>query len=163
MPQVVLSLNGVEAVGRSEGRKVWSFEAKRADVSWGNTRTELEQIYNGVIFDDGTPAADLEAGKAIFDSTTNDLIIVNGVKITSREGYVAETDQALWSGTSKMLRCPGEVKITTDESELVGSSLVADMRNREITIENASMTVDIGEPNDLLDHPTGSKEKEQPQ
>jgi hypothetical protein len=54
-PKTILSVKNVEVIGRSDGKKIWSFKARQADVSRGRYRTELSFITDGKLFSDGKP------------------------------------------------------------------------------------------------------------
>lgn len=144
-PRIILSLKNVEVIGRSGGNKIWSFQAKRANVSRGRSRTELIGISDGRLFNDGKRVVTINAGRAVYDSSTGDVEVTNGVKVVSVQGYTAQAAQARWSSYMKELRCPGKVSFTADGNVLVGRDLVADIDNQEVRMEKAKMVVEIGD------------------
>ncbi|MEN6372654.1 MAG: LPS export ABC transporter periplasmic protein LptC [Armatimonadota bacterium] len=146
-PRIILSLKNVEVIGRSGGKKIWSFEAKRANVSRGRFMTELIGIYDGRLFSDGKQVVSLNAGRAVYDSSTGDVEVTGGVRVVSVQGYTAQTEQARWSNYMKELRCPGKVSLATNGSVLVGRDLVANIDNQEIRMDKAKMVVEIGKGN----------------
>lgn len=149
-PRIILSLKNVEVVGRSDGKKAWSFKAKQADVARGRYRTELTSISEGKLFDiDEKHVATVTAGKAVYDSSTENVEATDGVKVVSVQGYTAQAEQARWSSFMKQLFCPGTVKFTANGSELIGQNLVADIDDQEVTIEKAKMVVEISDISEL--------------
>lgn len=157
-PRIILSLKNVEVVGRSDGRKIWSFNAKQAHVSRGRFRTELVAISNGKIFNDGKHVVTITAGKAVYDSSTGNVEVTDGVKVVSVHGYTAQAKQARWSNSMKALRCPGKVRFTADGSVLVGQDLVANIDNQEVEIEKAKMVIEIP---DTIDFDRPGKDNKQ--
>lgn len=144
-PQIVLALEDVEIVGRSDGQKTWSFAADKASVSRGRYRTEFISIRDGKLFDNNKVVASVSAGKAVYDASTGNVEVSKGVKVASIHGYKAEADKALWSAYLSQLRCPGTVKLTSEESSLVGQDLLLDARNRDVTLKKAKLVVSVSE------------------
>jgi hypothetical protein len=148
-PEIVLSLSDVEIVGRSDGEKLWSFKARRADVSRGRINTQFIAIGDGKLYDEGKIVATVTAGRAIYNSSSGNVAVAGGVKVAATQGYRAEAEEALWSAYFKQLRCPGGVIFATDGSELSGQNLVADFKKQEVTLEKAKMTIDIADVKEL--------------
>lgn len=144
-PEILLSLSGVEIVGRSQGERIWSFKTTRADVWRGQVRTALLGIHDGKLYSDGKVVASVSAGSAIYNSATGDVEVTGGVGVASVRGYRAAAQSARWSGYLRRLTCPGRVSFRTDGSELVGQNLVADARSEEVTLDKGRMVVNMSE------------------
>ena len=148
-PEIILSLRGVEMVGRSEGQRLWSFRAERADVARGQIRTTFVAIRDGKLYDEGKVVATVEAGRAVYDSATDNVDVSDGVTVASPRGYRASAQSARWSAYFKRLWCPGKVSFRAGDNELVGSNLIADMRNQEVRLSKAKMVVSIRDVEEL--------------
>lgn len=144
-PQIVLSLDDVQIVGRSDGHKIFSFMSKRADVSRGRYTTLFYAIRDGKLYDNEKPVAFITAGTARYDSISKSVEVTDGVKVSSIQGYLADAEQAMWSSELKLLTCPGKVVFSARGNQLVGENLVADLNNRVATLEKARMEIDISE------------------
>lgn len=144
-PEIILSLQDVDIMGRSDGKKMWSFHADRVEVSRGRYRTEFFSIKDGKLYDDDKVAASVTAGRAIYDSSTGNVEVADGVKIVSIQGYRAEAESATWSGYFRKLRIPGQVKLSSSESMLTGRNLIADIANENMMLDKPKMVISISE------------------
>lgn len=142
-PEIVLGLKDVEVVGRSGGDRIWSFKADRADVARGRARTTLLDIQDGKLYDGDKVLASVKAGKAVYDSLSGNVEVMDGVEVTASKRYSVSTDRAIWVSFFKRLTCPGKVRFRAARSELVGTNLVADVNNREVKLDKARMIVDM--------------------
>jgi len=148
-PEIVLSLRDIEMVGRSGGEKLWSFHADRADVARGQVSTTFYSIRDGSLYDEGKVVASVKAGKATYNSGTDDVEVTGGVEIASPRGYRAEAERARWSSYFKRLWCPGRVIFSAGDSEIIGYDLTADMRNQEVSFVRGKMVVAVSDMQEL--------------
>ncbi|MBI2843850.1 MAG: LPS export ABC transporter periplasmic protein LptC [Armatimonadetes bacterium] len=160
-PETILSLNGVEIVGRANGRRAWSFKAEGADVSRGRVRTVFRKISDGKIYDGDKVMAKISAGEAVYYSGMGDVEVSGGIKMSSPLGYQVTAKSARWSGYYKQLTCPGSISIRTKEARLTGQDLVADLKQEEITFKNGKMTVSVSELEEFGEESQQSEEKTQ--
>jgi hypothetical protein len=153
-PEVVLSLRGVSIAGRDDGKAAWSFDAERVDVSKGRYRTTVTGIRQGRLYDNGKAVATVTAGRAVYNSLSGNVEVTGGVKVRAAKGFEARAQKALWTGFNQQLICPGKVEFRSTEGKLIGTNLVADLRQSQVTLDKARLSVDI-EALDKLEPGTG--------
>lgn len=144
-----MKLRDVEIVGRTHGAKSWSFKAKQAEVSKGRYRTEFVSISAGKLYNGDKIAARVAAGRAIYDSTSGNVEISEGIKVSSMLGYSAKTDKATWVGYFKTLRCPNKVHLSSSESRLTGENLVVNTKLEVMTMDHPRFVIDISDIKEL--------------
>jgi hypothetical protein len=140
-PEVLLHLEGIEIVGRSNGSKAWSATADSAELTQGGTSVTFTNVRDAAIYDHNNPALRLSAGKAVFRFAFGDIDASGGLTVSSEKGFTVKTNAARWSGYFKRLMCPDRVVFTFGDSRLEGNNLTADISRGEITLDNGVLII----------------------
>jgi len=140
-PEILLHLEGIEIIGRSDGNKAWSAAADSADLTQGGTSVTFTNVKEAAIYEDGRPALRISAGKAVFKFAFGDIDASGGIKVSSEKGFTVRTEIARWSGYFKRLICPEKVVFTFGGSRLEGKNLTADIGKGEITLDDGVLRI----------------------
>lgn len=135
-PDLAISLRNTKLVGRSQCSEIWRFEAQRIDLSRDRRVATFSDISRGVLLQDGREIALLSAGRAVYDTLTQDVNVPGSAEISIRNGPVFKAHNIRWSAGDSRIICQEGIKATFNGSTLLGDSLVADLNHKEIVITN---------------------------
>lgn len=148
-PAVVMTIEDAYLVGLGSRGKLWSVKAKKVEVAQNRTTTILSGITRGDVFDSGKVAFSLQAGKAIYDSLSNNLALSGGIKISS-EGRIVETEGALWSPRNATLSSTGRVVYRGEWGKLTAERLELDARSRQMSCWRVGWQIDVENAKDAF-------------
>lgn len=135
---VAIRFKNATLVGRANGQKVWSFEAKTIDVSKDRRTATFRGIARGELLQDGKKVASLSAEEVFYNTFSRNVKVPGGARFELVEGPVFQVRDVQWNASQSRLTCSGGVTATLAGSELHGEKMMADLRAKELVIEKVS-------------------------
>lgn len=142
-PAIVLAMEDVHLVGLGHNGKLWSAKAASVEIGQDRRFTKLKKISDGKIFDADKVILKAKAGEALYDTCRKDLALQKGVTITGADGQSVSGEGARWNSADMSLRSIGEVNFKCRWGDARAENLDVDLRNRELTMRNVSMKINL--------------------
>jgi len=142
-PSIVLEMRNAYFVGLNHNRKIWSVKAKKVQIGQDRVTTTLTGVTSGRIFDKGTPAFQMEAGRARYNSIVGDLAMDGGLKLTGYGGQKLTAEGASWNPATSTLRSNGRVCYESSWAKASTDRAILDANTKELTMWNVHAAVDI--------------------
>lgn len=144
-PSIVLEMHNAYFVGLNHRGKIWSIKAKNVQIGQDRVLTTLTGVTQGKIFDRGKVALQMQAGRALYNSTVGDLVMDRGIALTASDGQKLTTQGANWNSVSSTLRSNGRVRYESNWAKATTDRVVLDTSTRELTMWNVHASVDISQ------------------
>lgn len=142
-PSVMLQMHNAYFIGLNHKGKLWSLNAKNVEIGQNRYLTTLTGITHGKIFDAGKPALEIKAGRAVYNSVAGNLMMDRGICLFGAKGQQLRTDGAEWNSATSSLRSNGKVHYESDWAKGSTERLLVDAKNKELTMWNVDVTVDL--------------------
>jgi hypothetical protein len=143
LSDVAIRFKGAKLVGRSEGRKVWTFEAKTIDLSKDRRLATFKGITQGTLLEDGKRLASLSAGKVIYNTLTRDVSVPGTAEFALVDGPSFTLRGTYWNGRSSRLFSRGGVDARLDGSTFHGERMTADLDRKVLEVQKVSGRIRI--------------------
>lgn len=143
-PPVVVTMENMRLVGMGKKGKLWSMRARRVEVARDRTLTTLSGISDGRIYDSGKVALKVDAGRAVYDSSRENMQLSGGIDIRGRNGERVTAEGADWNSSTSTLRSKGRIRVETRWSTMTADNLIVDVAGKELTMRNVSGTANVG-------------------
>ena len=137
---VSLQFDKVRVVGRRDHQKAWTLMAGRVATTRTRSRVDFSGGVEATLIEQGKPRATFSSPQATFDVGAKTLVaagqVVCVVQPAANAGSHAaplrvEANQVVWNVGSRMVSCPGPVKINLSDLTVSGNDLTVDLRTRE--------------------------------
>jgi len=135
---VVIRLKNARLVGRSGGKKIWTFEARTIDVSRDRRLATFKGVTRGSLLQNGRRIASLSAGEVIYNTFTQNVAVPGSAEIALTDGPSFKVRDAYWDAGKSRLVCQGGVDATLAGSALHGERMTVDVEKKELTIHKVS-------------------------
>ncbi len=142
-PEVIMSLENAYLVGVGKKGKVWSAKAKKVEISFDRTTAMFDDINDAKIFDEGKLKLRARAGRAVYNTKTKNVELSDGISLEGNEGQTVKGFGAFWNSKTSELRSSGNVEFRNKWSVCKANSLLVNLKNKEMTLDNVIMTVEI--------------------
>lgn len=114
-----ISLEGNKATGiNKKGEIVWKIESDRVTLSINEEYYEFHGAH-AVFYDKKGPNLDIEVGKIIYHVSTENLDLIEGIKIVTRDNMRVETGEVYWVNYRNMFVFPSTITLETSEGNWV--------------------------------------------
>ena len=139
-----LEFKGVKVVGWHEGKKQWEISAEVIKTSKDQRLTYFYNIYNGHFFENNKKVLKFVGDYAVYDNETLNLEITGDVKLISDDVELVG-EKLLWQGNLKKLNSVGKIIITTKNSKIFASQLICDVELENVELYDVKAEFKIEE------------------
>ncbi len=134
LPSALMRAKDARIVALSKGIKLWSLHAKTAELSRDRRVISLIGIKQGIVYQDHTPALNVDAGMIRYDAFSGDLFVSHGVCARSPEGQIINTQGFRWNTSRMVLITSGPVYFRSLLGSVTARTLTLDLRARELKL-----------------------------
>jgi hypothetical protein len=142
LENVSIRFKDARLVGRSEGRTVWSFQARTIDLSRDRRLATFKGVTRGTLLADGRPIASLSAGKVVYNTYTRNVSAPGSAEFQLTDGPSFRVRDVYWNAAKSKLVCRG-VDMELAGSTLHGERMTADLDRKELTIGKVNGTIKL--------------------
>ncbi|MHB1001110.1 MAG: LptA/OstA family protein [Armatimonadota bacterium] len=135
MENIAMRFTGVHLIGKSGGKKTWSFQAGSIDVSRDRQLAKFSDSLKGSLIKDDKRAASFTAKSAVYNLFSQNVTVPGTAKIQITDGPSLSVGNILWNSRESKLTCKKGVSAVIDGSTLQGERLTADLKTKELKIE----------------------------
>ena len=132
-------------VGRSNGKKVWTFKAKTIDVSKDRRLAIFRDVAKGSLLQDGKEIASLSSKKVVYNTYTNNVSAPLGAEFKLKEGPAFKVHDVFWSAQKSKLLCKKGIDMDLAGSTLHGEKMTVDLEKKELVIEKVKGKIKLDE------------------
>lgn len=137
-PAILADVPDATLVGRHNGKRLWKFHARRVQAAADGKTTTFIGVDNGVLFQNDKPAAQVAAGKAVYDAAARSVAVTDGLALTA-SGFTLRAPRMQWSAASDVVDLPEKITLTWAGGVATAASLRADTRLQEVTGRDVRM------------------------
>lgn len=141
---IAIRLNEARVVGRSQGQRIWSFDAETIDVGKNRRVTIFSGVRNGKLFKGNKVIASLHANKVVYNTYSNNMLIPNAAEISVVGGPALRINNAVWNARDSVLVAKGGVHATLAGGTLFGKRMTVYLAEKRLEIEKVHGTIKIG-------------------
>jgi len=141
LPGIGLSFRDARLVGRQDSQMAWAFDAKTIDVSRDRRLVTFRGVTDGSLMKDGREVASLVAGKVVYNSMSNNLVVQGKAEVRLADGPTLEVRNIYWNAQKSKLVCTGGIRAVFDEGTMEGDRMVADLEKKELTVSKVRGTI----------------------
>lgn len=131
---IAIRLKDATLIGRSDGEKVWTFEAETIEVSRDRRLATFRNVTRGSLLQDGKQIASLAANKVVYNTITRNLAVPGGAEFKVEGGPSFSVRDVLWNARKSALLCKNGVDMELAGSTLHGERMTADLAQKELVI-----------------------------
>jgi hypothetical protein len=139
---VAIRLKGARIVGRSDGKEMWSFEAKTIDLSRDRRFVTFQNITKGTLHLNNELIASLSADKVVYNTYNKNILIPGKAEIKIKNGPSLLIKQSTWDAGRSVLICKG-VSANLAGSTLQGKLMFLYPESKKLVIEKVRGTIKI--------------------
>lgn len=132
-------------VGRSEGKKVWTFKARIIDVSKDRRLAIFRDVAKGILLQDGKEIASLSSKKVAYNTITNNVSAPLGAEFVLKGGPTFKVHDVFWSAQKSKLLCQKGIDMELAGSTLHGENMTADLNKKELVIGKVNGKIKLDE------------------
>jgi len=142
---VAIRFKNAKLVGRSEGKKVWTFEARTIDVSKDRRTATFRGVTRGSMLQNDEEIASLAADKVVYNTFTRDVEAPGSAELSLKNGPSFRIRKAFWNARQSKLICEGGVDVALDGSTMHGERMTADLVKKELVVEKVKGQIRLEE------------------
>lgn len=143
MEGISIRFKNAKLVGRSDGKRVWTFEARSIDVSKDRRLATFNKVIRGCLMKDDKTIAVMSADKVIYNSYTRNVNVPCAAKLSLKDGPSFKIRKAFWNSDKSKLYCQGGVDATLSLGSMHGERMVADLDKKELVIQKVKGSIKI--------------------
>ena len=142
---VSIRFKNAKLVGRSDGKKVWTFQAKAVEVSKDRRLATFHGITSGSLLQDGKQVASLSAKKVFYNTITRNVTVPDGAEFKLKEGPAFRVRDILWNAGESTLICKNGIDVEMAEGTLHGERMTAYIGKKELVIQKVKGQIKLEE------------------
>lgn len=146
---ISFQFENAQLVGRSQGRKIWLFGAKKVEVSADRRYADFEGVTEGKVLKDDKVVASVSADKVVYDTVTKNVRSPETATLEIVDGPTFKFREVFWDSRNSRLTCTGGADAELAGGTMHCENMVADVEKKEITAYKVSGTIPIDETGGL--------------
>lgn len=134
MDSIAMRFKGVHLIGKSNGKKTWSFKAGTIDVSKNRQMAVFNKSIKGSMIQNDKKVISLSSEKVVYNLYTQSVNVPGKTKLQIEDGPQITAGNLHWNAHDSKITCKKGISAAIAGSTLHGESLEADLRNKEVKI-----------------------------